>query len=87
MSKKNRGKNLFAKYLPRISIIYSIFRLFLYGCLRGGQQMLIISTYKVIVNYWRHFYDTLCTFLHAHGNENVFLRQNNLILCHIYVFC
>jgi hypothetical protein len=36
MSKKNRGKNLFTKYLPRISLIFSIFRLFLYGCLRGG---------------------------------------------------
>ncbi len=36
MSKKKRGKYLFAKYLPRISLIFSIFRLFLYGSLGGG---------------------------------------------------
>ena len=34
-----------------------------------------LASYRVIVNYWRLFYDTFCTFLHAHGNDNVFLRQ------------
>ena len=37
MSKKKRGKYLFAKYLPRISLIFSIFRLFLDRCLCGGK--------------------------------------------------
>ena len=44
------------------------------------------TTYRVFVNYWRLFDDTFCTFLHAHGNENVFLRQKNLFLCHIFNF-
>ena len=42
------------------------------------------TSYMVFVNYWRLFYDTFCTFLHAHGNDNVFLRQKNLFLCHIF---
>ncbi len=37
MSKKKRGKYLFAKHLPRISLIFSIRRLFLDRGLRGGQ--------------------------------------------------
>ena len=44
------------------------------------------TSYRVFVNYWRLFDDTFCTFLHAHGNENVFLRQRNLFLCHIFNF-
>ena len=35
-AEKKRGKYLFAKYLPRISLIFSIFRLFLDGCCLGG---------------------------------------------------
>lgn len=35
-AEKKRGKCLFAKHLPRISLIFSIFRLFLDGCLCGG---------------------------------------------------
>ena len=34
-AEKKRGKYLFAKHLPRISLIFNIFRLFLDGGLRG----------------------------------------------------
>ena len=44
------------------------------------------TTYRVIVKYWHLKSDTFCAFLHVHGNENVFLRQKNLILCHIFNF-
>lgn len=36
-AEKKRGKYLFAKHLPRISLIFNIFRLFLDGGLRGGE--------------------------------------------------
>ena len=35
-TKKNRGKYLFARYLPRMSLIFSTFRLFFYSGLGGG---------------------------------------------------
>ena len=63
------------------------FCLLFYSSLCGGQQMLIINELQSFLNYWRLFDDTFCTFLHAHGNDKRVLRQNNLILCHIYVFC
>ena len=36
-AEKKRGKYLFAKHLPRISLIFNIFRLFLDGSLCGGE--------------------------------------------------
>ena len=51
-AEKNRGKNLFSKSLPRISLIFSIRHLFLYGCLRGGQRVLIFSN---IYRDWETF--------------------------------
>ena len=35
-AEKKRGKCLFPKHLPRILLIFNIFRLFLDGSLRGG---------------------------------------------------
>ena len=36
-AEKKRGKYLFAKYSPRVSLIFNIIRLCLDGCLRGGE--------------------------------------------------
>ncbi len=36
-TEKKRGKCLFAKHLPRISLIFNIFRLFLDSSLGGGK--------------------------------------------------
>ena len=37
------------------------------------------TSYRVIVNYWRLFDDTFCTFLHAHGNnKRVFTAEKSL---------
>ena len=41
-AEKKRGKCLFAKHLPRISLIFSIFRLFLDGSLGGSEEFLIL---------------------------------------------
>ena len=54
------------------------------GTWAAANRCWLSTSYRVIVNYWRLFYDTFCTFLHAHGNDNVFLRQKNLFLCHIF---
>ena len=49
-TEKKRGKCLFSKHLPRISLIISIFRLFLDGSLRGSFWCFKISEFAVFSN-------------------------------------
>jgi len=56
MGNKKRGKYLFAKHLPRILLIFNLFRLFLDGGLCGGKRELIISTlWQVWETFGKHY--------------------------------